>query len=586
MKTVKTNFFFLVMFSLTIFSTATYVNAQAPVITWDDYYPDYEQNVSFQAKDILETPTGSIVILGEKRYASQTNPYNNVLVIRLNKDGYMIWAKEYGGIHLDFIRDTGNVVIDTLETPWTHEVNSMILTPEGNYLITGYRDTTTALSKVYSPPGLLIMELAPSGEVVFDSLYYNFNLTKRMGYDIQPTDYYGFDEGYIVTGMGQNDGTGPDLIMLAGFIRDPEEGYKMAELPYNKPVDIGATGYARWVRSVPDGYLLAGTCYADQDNHIFLMETNKSYTTNWIKKYGGEEDESFSDAVIAGENIYITGSSKVPLGPMSDLLYQIYVIKTDLQGDTIWTRTYGGLSKYYGKAISVAEDGNLMVVATETSSDFLHTYISLLKIDAATGDSLWMQSYGINHFYSCAAGAVAKSSDFGYLIAGRASYTTLQDPRIYVMRLNNSAETMTWAVDRQDINLDIVTGTPTKDVINVSAEVLGLFGVFVKIDSLLHPAVGDLTLTLEHAGTTVTLVDQPIHSGQNFIHTGFIDAAEYPIESGFAPYTGLFQPEEPLFAFMGHLAVRRLDPLHHGSWHRWSEKYDRGPERLEPEPTG
>ena len=118
------------------------------------------------------------------------------------------------------------------------------------------------------------------------------------------------------------------------------------------------------------------------------------------------------------------------------------------------------------------------------------------------------------------------------------------------MKLENSPSTADLFVAREGLNLDIVTTTPTKDVIDVTADKINLYGLCVKINSLLHPSVGDLEITLEHGGTTVKLVDQPALSGENFIRTALIDAAERSLDWGFAPYSGWYQPNEPLFPFL------------------------------------
>jgi hypothetical protein len=59
-------------------------------------------------------------------------------------------------------------------------------------------------------------------------------------------------------------------------------------------------------------------------------------------------------------------------------------------------------------------------------------------------------------------------------------------------------------------------------------------------------------------GRTVSLVDRPPNSGENFINTLFIDKAEVPINYGEAPYTGIFRPEDSLGIFNG------MDP--NGDW--------------------
>jgi hypothetical protein len=73
----------------------------------------------------------------------------------------------------------------------------------------------------------------------------------------------------------------------------------------------------------------------------------------------------------------------------------------------------------------------------------------------------------------------------------------------------------------------------------------------VQIDSLLHPSVGDLEVSIGHGGKTATLADRPIHSGENFIRTSFADTEYRQLDWDYAPYTGRYLPEDPLSVFLG-----------------------------------
>ena len=79
-----------------------------------------------------------------------------------------------------------------------------------------------------------------------------------------------------------------------------------------------------------------------------------------------------------------------------------------------------------------------------------------------------------------------------------------------------------------------------------------IYGVTVVIDSLFHPSVGDLEVTITHSGTTVTLADRPVHSGENFISTGFSDTQYKLLDWDFASYSSWYKPEDPLSVFNSH----------------------------------
>jgi len=70
--------------------------------------------------------------------------------------------------------------------------------------------------------------------------------------------------------------------------------------------------------------------------------------------------------------------------------------------------------------------------------------------------------------------------------------------------------------------------------------------------NLNHQRDGDLTITLVAPnGQSTVLYFNPGDLGQNFVNTTFSDSATQPIMAGTAPYTGSFQPFNPLSALNG-----------------------------------
>ena len=517
-------------------------NSQELPVRWAEFFPtDWEAN-NFTAEKIIEITNGGIVVAGTRRFESLTQPHNEVMVMRIDVDGDMIWQKSFGGETVDYIRDSTGAVTDTIYTPWEQVAHDMLQTHEGNFLVTGFRDESS--DRTPSSNHLLLIEISPSGEVITESSFLYINMYDYEGYSIAPA----IGGGYVVAATLRADGFGSnDLMMLLRLQKGAEGLYVNYESPWSVNSQLGIYTHPRWIRPLMSGYLVAGTMYSvNTKNHIYLQRTYEDRTEKWTKYFGGVNDDEFGDAVIYDEHIYLVGSSKVPVG-MSER-YQVYLVKMDFLGDTVWTRTYGGPSTNYGVAIDVVEN-DLMIGVNHINAQ-MHSEMALLKVDAITGDSLWMQTYG--NFYSAGIRSATRTSDFGFLLAGRASYTGTQDPRIYVMRFNNSSNTVGQSLVRENLKLDIVTGTPTTDVISVTADKNNIYGVTVVIDSLLHPSVGDLEITLEHEGTAVTLIDQPVNSGENFIHTGLVDVGENPVASGYAPYTGWFRPEQLLLPFLEH----------------------------------
>jgi hypothetical protein len=93
----------------------------------------------------------------------------------------------------------------------------------------------------------------------------------------------------------------------------------------------------------------------------------------------------------------------------------IYLIKTDSLGDTIWARTYGDSLRNGGWCVQQTIDGGYVIAGATILSlgDFLDFY--LVKIDSL-GNVLWEKTYGGNSHDG--ALSVQQTSDTGYVIAG------------------------------------------------------------------------------------------------------------------------------------------------------------------------
>ena len=106
---------------------------------------------------------------------------------------------------------------------------------------------------------------------------------------------------------------------------------------------------------------------------------------------------------------------------------------------------------------------------------------------------------------------------------------------------------------RSGLNKTITNLNPTDDTLSISLlplEETGYYSVAVILDSVIHPAVDELTIKLTHLTKTDTLVYN-LSSGENLINTVLDDYALNTISSAVPPFTGLYKPYNPLSIFIG-----------------------------------
>jgi subtilisin-like proprotein convertase family protein len=101
---------------------------------------------------------------------------------------------------------------------------------------------------------------------------------------------------------------------------------------------------------------------------------------------------------------------------------------------------------------------------------------------------------------------------------------------------------------RNGVNLPVFDHGTVSDSFLINF-VYPIYDLNVKIDTLLHTWVGDLTIELRKGGTSVRLVYNSGGSGDNFIGTELNDSALTSIDNASAPFTGSFRPNQPLNSF-------------------------------------
>lgn len=142
-----------------------------------------------------------------------------------------------------------------------------------------------------------------------------------------------------------------------------------------------------------------------------------------MKTYGGIGSEGFFSVAATPDSGFIaTGTT----GTVSSANGDMYIVRTDKNGDALWTRTYGTISLDEGRVVRALNPG-FMLVGTSLSA--LSAYDMRLMILDDNGDVLMDRSYGGND-WEFALGAEPLVD--GYIIAGQTYETGGGDA--YVIR--------------------------------------------------------------------------------------------------------------------------------------------------------
>jgi hypothetical protein len=216
----------------------------------------------------------------------------------------------------------------------------------------------------------------------------------------------------------------------------------------------GDSDDGKCVRQSDDGgFIIAGACVPDGMTSaidVLLVKTDESGYIAWVKTFGREYvDEGLSveqtfdgGFIIGGRALFVTG----PL-PASNHQSDVWLLKTDAEGDTLWTRNYGGPGHDYCTSIRQTPDSGYILAGTRNAGrsyppecilDYRRSESErawLIKTDQ-NGDTLWTRTYHVGSY----ANGVERTSEGGYVLVGfRASGTQCD---LYIVKTNSVGDTV------------------------------------------------------------------------------------------------------------------------------------------------
>ncbi|MBU0507228.1 T9SS type A sorting domain-containing protein [bacterium] len=150
------------------------------------------------------------------------------------------------------------------------------------------------------------------------------------------------------------------------------------------------------------------------DKDVWLVAASPDGDSLWSRVYGGEFDEECRSIQRAADGGFLLIGGKNMDGADN---WDVWVIRTDGSGNELWSRTYGGNANDFGGAAQILPDGGLVIGGDGRSFTAGDQDFWLLRLDA-DGDSLWSRLYGRD--LDQVLWTLAVAPDGGYYLGGRA----------------------------------------------------------------------------------------------------------------------------------------------------------------------
>jgi len=238
---------------------------------------------------------------------------------------------------------------------------------------------------------------------------------------VYPSTMISTDNGLVLTGSAYPFPRHEDTFFAFGSLsRSFLSGIdKDGNVRWYQTYDGSGEDCGNAVVAIQDGYLVAGTSVVmDLGRSVsFLVKTDPNGRQIWKRDYGGSVDRG--EAVVPASDGYLLAGDS-GYGYLPKEFIKVSLLKTDLSGNKTWERNYlTGPGGDVVKFTMEATDGYLIVGTSAISSDRNDhsTMLYLLKTDL-NGNQAWNKTYPGSSLKN--PGAVISLSD-GYLIAGPAN---------------------------------------------------------------------------------------------------------------------------------------------------------------------
>lgn len=358
--------------------------AVAPALAADALEQEWEKTAGTRLLDrgLFAAPTadGGYIVVGETMSEGayfHGNGGLDVYLLKFTASGTFSWHKTFGGV-----RDDQGVYVQQ--------------TDDGGYIITGTIQTYSANSNKQ----LYLVKTSADGTKEWEKSF------GGSGEDAGACVRQTADGGYIITGETSSLGAGQADVYL---IKTDATGKKEWEQTFGgKDADYGAC-----VRQTEDGgYIVAGQTSSNSKGGFdaYLIKTDANGKTQWEQTFGGVGWDIPNTVEQTSDGGYIMAGRSSSFGKGD---FDLYLVKTDAQGNKQWEQTHGGSGWDTAKTIRENEDGYLVAGWTSSTDDAEFAFL-LLQTDA-NGNKLGQKTLAGEKYDERFS---VQEADGGYIIAG------------------------------------------------------------------------------------------------------------------------------------------------------------------------
>ena len=359
------------LFSLIVGGGSPALAGEVPQVEWENTFGGDESDYGYS---VSQTSDGGYIITG---FTFVKAGNGDVYLLKVDAAGNRQWEKTFGGDKSDVGK-------------------SVQQTSDGGYVIAGNTESFSSKeNEIY------LIKTDSSGNKIWGK-----NISGE-------GDYYGEsvrqtgDGGFMVAGTVSSDHRDYDIYLM----KTDASGKKIWEKRFGgEEID---SCHAMQLTS-DGGCIIAGETYSFGSawNDVYLVKTDASGNMIWEKTVGGKGYDWGNSVLQTGDGGFIIAGGTNSSGKGD---YDAYLIRTDTSGNRIWEKNLGGNRADTGYSVALSGDGGYIVAGITDSFGNGRSAAYAIKTDVS-GNKIWEKHFGGDG--TASSQQVCSCRDGGFIIVG------------------------------------------------------------------------------------------------------------------------------------------------------------------------
>jgi len=218
-------------------------------------------------------------------------------------------------------------------------------------------------------------------------------------------------------------------------------GWVTAQITFEKTYGSVEADFSYSVQQTTDGgYIVVGVTeyFGGGPDDVYMVKTDSVGDTLWTRAYGGIgiDKGRFVEQTTDGGYVIVGSTQSFGAGG-----YDVYLIKTDSVGSVEWAKPFGGVFDDQGYSVQQTADGGYVVVGATQSFGAGGNDVYLIKVDVF-GNASWSNTFG--GLVSDYGMSVQQTVDGGYVIAGGTYNFGAGGSDVYLIKTDGSGN-LSWS---------------------------------------------------------------------------------------------------------------------------------------------